>query len=279
MSNPSSGDADSSPAADYTVDELMTATLARCLSDGDQITNGISSFMAVCAIELARRTHAPDLVWIAGGSGLDPLDPRMTDSTFEWPIWQHSSMYFELSAQFWDYVANPRFLSTFFVGAAQIDAHGNTNLSVIGDFHHPRARLPGTAGLADMSALDKRLIYWVPDHSRRTLVERVDFRSGAGYLDGDGERERLGIGGGPELVVTNLAVFDFTPISQRLRLRSVHHGIDLETVLAATGFEPVVDGPVGITPPPSVREVTLLRTVVDPQGLRSRGVRQPREKA
>ena len=80
-----------------------------------------------------------------------------------------------------------------------------------------------------MSTLDKRLIYYVTDHNPRSLVERVDFRSGIGYLDGNGERARLGIGGGPELVVTNLAVLDFEPGSQRMRLKSVHAGVTVRS--------------------------------------------------
>lgn len=104
-------------------------------------------------------------------------------------------------------MSSGRFFRSFCLGAAQIDAYGSANNSVIGSFGRPRALLPGTAGLADMTALDKRLIYHITDHSPRSLVERVDFGSGIGYLGGNGERARLGIG--PVLVVTNLAAFDF----------------------------------------------------------------------
>ena len=126
-----------------------------------------------------------------------------------------------------------------------------------------------------MTALDKRLIYYVTDHSPRSLVERVDFRSGIGYLDGNGERARRGIGGGPELVVTNLAVLDFEPGSQRMRLRSVHRGITVQQVLAATGFEPVVPSDIPVTAPPTAQQVRILRTVIDPGDYRKRGLPAP----
>jgi glutaconate CoA-transferase, subunit B len=236
-------------ATDYTVDELMVARVAACFSSGDQACNGLASFIPVCAIQLARLTHAPDLVWVPGGSGVDPVAPELTASTFEWPLWRDSVMYLELDGEFWDYVSSGRFFCTFCLGAAQIDAYGNANNSVIGSFGRPRVRLPGTAGLADMTAMDKRLIYYVTDHNPRSLVERVDFRSGIGYLGGNGERARLGIGGGPALVVTNLAVFDFDPDSERMRLTSVHDGVSVERVLEATGFEPVVPPRVPVTAP------------------------------
>nr|BFE58408.1 CoA-transferase subunit beta [Dactylosporangium thailandense] len=258
---------------DYSVDELMIATLAACFDNDDQVCNGLSSVLPVCAIQLARLTHAPDLVWIAGSSGVDPLDPQLTASSFEAPLWRDAVMYLEHYAEFWDYVASDRFLRKFCVGAAQLDAYGNANNSVIGTFDHPRVRLPGTAGLGDMGALDKQLIYWVTDHSPRTLVERVDFRSGAGYLGGHGERARLGLRGGPALVVTNLAVFDFAPDSQRMRLKSVHPGISVDEVLSATGFAPVLPPRVASTTPPTAEQVGLIRERIDPHGYRKRGFR------
>lgn len=261
-----------SPGPGYTVDELMVARMAGCFGPGDQASNGLASFIPVCAIQLARMTHAPDLVWIPGGSGLDPAAPELTASTFEWPLWRDSVMYLELYGEFWDYVSSDRMFRTFCLGAAQIDAHGNANNSVIGRFGRPKVRLPGTAGLADLSTLDKRIIYYVTDHNPRSLVERVDFRSGVGYLDGHGERARLGIGGGPELVITNLAVFDFEPGSQRMRLQSVHEGITVGQVLASTGFEPVIPSGVPVTEPPTAEQVLLLRTVIDPDGYRKRGL-------
>src|ERR1700761_6064540 len=109
----------------------MVATIAGCFGDDDQVCNGLASFIPVCAIWLARLTHAPGLVWVAGGSGVDPAVPELTASTFEWPLWRDSVMYLELADQFWDYVSDPRFFRTFCLGAAQVDAYGNVNNSVI----------------------------------------------------------------------------------------------------------------------------------------------------
>jgi len=178
-------------------------------------------------------------------------------------------MYLEQYGDFWHYAQNGRNLGIFCVGAAQLDMYGNANNSVIGDdYHRPKVRLPGTAGLGDMGSLGKRLFYWNPNHSPRSIVEKVDFRSAAGYLGGGDERERLGLGGGPELVVTNLAVLDFEPESKRMRLRSVHPGTTVEQVQEATGFELLLPaGEVPETVPPTAEQVRLLRDVIDPDGM------------
>ena len=198
----------------YTVDEIMCATLAAQFADGDEVCNGMASFIPVAAIMLARLTTAPELVWLAGAAGVDPRPDRVPASTLESPLWRDSVMYLEQFSDFWHYAQSGRHLQTFCVGAAQLDRYGNANNSIIGDdYHRPKVRLPGTAGLADMGALGKRLLYWNPNHSPRALVEKVDFVSCPGYLGGGDERERLGLGGGPEFVVTNLAVLDFDPES------------------------------------------------------------------
>lgn len=262
----------SPPAEDYTVDELMIAYLASCFHDEDQACNGMASFLPVSAFMLARLTHAPDLVWLAGALGLDPRPAKVPASTLESPLWNDSVMYVEQYGDFWTYALNGRWLQKFCVGAAQIDAFGNANNSVIGgDYHHPKVRLPGTAGLGDMGSIGKTLYFWNPNHNPRAFVERVDFVSCAGYLGGGDERERLGLTGGPELVVTNLAVLDFHPVSRRMRLRSVHPGVTVDQVRSATGFElEMPDGEVPETARPSDEQVRLIREVIDPDGMRKR---------
>jgi len=265
--------------SDYTVDEIMCTTLASRFQDGDEVCNGMASFIPVAAIMLARLMHAPGLVWLAGAAGLDPRPERVPASTLEAPLWRDSVMYLEQYSDFWHYAQNGRNLGIFCVGAAQLDMYGNANNSVIGsDYHRPKVRLPGTAGLGDMGSLGKRLFYWNTNHNPRALVEKVDFRSAAGYLDGGDERERLGLGPGPEVVVTNLAVLDFHPESKRMRLVSVHPGVTVEQVQEATGFELLLpDGDVAETATPTEEQVHLLRDRIDPDGLckREAGVARP----
>ena len=271
----SEGWRDSPAAEDYSVDELMVAALADYFRDGDQACNGMASFIPVAAFMLARLTHAPGLVWIASSVGLEPRPERIPASTLEAPLWRDSVMYFDQYTDFWNFVLNGRWITKFCVGAAQLDRYGNANNSVIGnDYHAPKVRLPGTAGLADMCSIGKDLYYWSPSHSPRSLVERVDYISGAGYLDGGDARERLGLGGGPRAVITNLAVMDFHPDSKRMRLKSVHPGVTLEQVQDATGFDLLMpEGSVPRTEPPTQEQVRLIREEIDPDGMRKHGFR------
>ena len=134
-----------------------------------------------------------------------------------------------------------------------------------------RGQTLGAAVPLDMGSIGKTLYYWNPNHNPRAFVERVDFVSCAGYLGGGDERERLGLTGGPELVVTNLAILDFEPTSKRMRLRSVNPGVTVEQVQAATGFELVLpDGAVPQSPVPTAEQVRLIRDVIDPDRMRKR---------
>ena len=262
----------SPPSEDYAVDELMIAYLASTFEDTDQACNGMASFLPVAALMLARLTHAPDIMWLAGSAGLDPRPAKVPASTLESQLWADSVMYVEQYGDFWTYAMNGRFLHKFCVGAAQLDQYGNANNSVIGsDYHRPKVRLPGTAGLGDMGSAGKRLFFWNPNHNSRSLVPKVDFISCAGYLGGGTERADLGLTGGPELVLTNLAALDFEPTTKKMRIKSVHPGVTVEQVQAATGFELVLpDRDVPETPVPSREQVRLIRDVIDPDAMRKR---------
>jgi acyl CoA:acetate/3-ketoacid CoA transferase beta subunit len=157
------------------------------------------------------------------------------------------------------------------MGAAQIDRFGNQNISCIGDWPRPRAQLLGVRG-APGNTVNHPVSYWVPRHSRRVFVERVDMVSGIGY-------DRAGALG-PQaarfhelrVVVTNLAVLDFQTPDHTMRLRSVHPGVTAGDVTAATGFPLAVPGDVPVTRLPTAQELALIRGQLDPGGLRKREI-------
>jgi len=252
----------------WEIDELMVAALARELPNDTRAFNGAASFIPVCAFMLARASHAPDLIWVAGSIAVDPRPAAIPESTLSPALWDGATMLQASVADFWGYVQSGR-LNTFCFRGAQIDARGNVNNTVIGSYKRPRVRLPGGGGMADLGCLLPRIYLWSTTHNPRTFVERLDFRSGLGWGDGPTHRSRLGLPGGPLLCVTNLCVMDFEPVSKRMRLKSVHPGVSVDEVRKATGFELIVGEPVAETPPPTDEELALIR-VLDPTDMRKR---------
>jgi glutaconate CoA-transferase subunit B len=155
----------------------------------------------------------------------------------------------------------------FFVGALQVDPHGNTNLLGISDGEGGfKLRGAGSVGTPSVTAVAKSFNILVNRHDTRTFVETCDFVSCPGWLDGsDGARQRLGLLGGPELCLTPKALLDFDE-NRRLRLRSVHPGQSVDDVIASTGFELVVPDSVPTTDPPSEQELSVLRGRIDRLG-------------
>ncbi len=253
---------------DYTLDELVVAALAREFPDDTAAFNGAVSFVPVCAFMLARATHAPNLVWVASSIAVDPHPAAIGESTLSDAIWGGATMLQSSAADFWAYAQSGR-LNTFCFRGAQMDAFGNVNNTVIGSYEHPKIRLPGGGGMADLGCQVPRVYLWSTTHDPRTFVSKLDFRSGMGWGDGGDHRERLGLSGGPRACVTNVAVMDFHPESKRMRLRSVHPGVSVEHVVQATGFELVIEGDVPTTEPPTPEEVRLIREL-DPTDARKR---------
>jgi acyl CoA:acetate/3-ketoacid CoA transferase beta subunit len=157
------------------------------------------------------------------------------------------------------------------MGAAQLDRYGNQNISCIGDWARPARQLLGVRG-APVNTLNNPTSYWVPKHSPRVFVERVDMVSGVGY-------DRAAAAGPsatryhriPE-VISDLGVFDFDTPDRTMRLRSLHPGVTVEQVARATGFTLTIPDEVPYTRDPTDEELRLVREVVDPKGLRDREV-------
>jgi len=152
------------------------------------------------------------------------------------------------------------------MGAAQIDRHGNQNISAIGDWKRPKAQLLGVRG-APGNTVNHPVSYWIPKHSARVFTPRVDMVSGVGYDRGARELR---------VVVTNLAVLDFGGLDSGgtaervMRLRSVHPGVEVGEVVAATGFPLAVPDEVPVTRAPTATELALIRNRLDPTGTRER---------
>lgn len=251
----------------YTIPELVAACLSRHMEDGLLAIVGTASYEPAVACRLAQMTHAPNLTWLFGGIGaanpkLKPMPPSTADVRgmrgAESAVGIDEIDDYELAGR----------VDLFFAGGIQIDRYGNLNLVCVGDYQRPRLRGPGSVGLPFLSRVKKVFIF-TRAHNRRTFVEKVDFISGVGYLDGPGSRSRLGLkeDEGPSLVVTNLAVMDFDPASKRMRLKSLHPGVSLEAVKDNTGFELLCHSALSVTQPPTAEELRLIREEIDTEGI------------
>jgi glutaconate CoA-transferase subunit B len=250
------------PRKGYSILELMACVMSRTLKDGTTVGTGAGSAVARAACRLAQLTHAPNLNYLAGGSGaVNPLlDPLVASSC------DYTNYICESVVTMSDVIGSIPTGTTdlFFCGGLQVDRYGNVNLSVIGDYNKPRLRGPGSAALPLMAGA-RHFIIFMTDHSPRSFVEKVDFRTAPGFLEG-GESWRtaktqdLIRGEGPLLVISPLAVLDFEEESKTMRLLSVHPGKTVEEVGAATGFSLIVPEKMPETIPPSPEELQLLRS-------------------
>jgi acyl CoA:acetate/3-ketoacid CoA transferase beta subunit len=157
------------------------------------------------------------------------------------------------------------------MGATQIDRYGNQNIACIGPFEKPKAQLLGMRG-APGNTINHPTSYWVPNHSTKTFVEKVDVVSGIGY----DRAAALGPAASRfheiRRVVSNLGVFDFETPDHRMRLRSIHPGVTVEDVVQNTGFELVIPADGALTRTPTADELRIIREVIDPHGIGNKEV-------
>jgi glutaconate CoA-transferase subunit B len=152
------------------------------------------------------------------------------------------------------------------LGAAQIDIYGNLNSTVIGDYHQPDTRFSGSGGACDVASFVNRTIIFM-QHEKRKFVEKLDYFTSPGWIDGPGGRERIGLGsGGPETVITNLGILRFAKTSKKMYLAATYPGITAAEIQQNTGFT-LDPGEAEEFSPPTPKELKILRERCDPQRL------------
>ncbi|HOX44829.1 MAG TPA: CoA-transferase [Myxococcota bacterium] len=248
----------------YTPTELLACVASGFLEDGCSVFVGTG--LPLIATMLAQRTHAPGLLifFEAGSFGpqLKALPISVGDSRTLHRAISASSMHDLMS------ISQAGFVDYGFLGGAQMDSRGNINTTVIGDHALPKARLPGSGGANDVASFAHRTLI-IMRQSERSFVGKLDFLTTPGHLDGPGGRQRAGlpVGDGPYRVVTQLAVYDFDEGTKRLRLHSLHPGVDVAAVQKNSGFSILVPERVAVSPAPTAEQLRLLREVIDPAGI------------
>jgi len=247
----------------FTPSELLAVMGSRQLKDDTTVFAGVG--VPLLAAALAQQRHAPKLTMVIEGGIIGPrIKPgRLPISTNEMRTAYRAQMLPSITDTF--LFAQRGFLDYGFMGGAQIDQHGNINTSVLGaDYWHPKVRLPGSGGANDIASLCKEVII-LTAHERRRFVERVDFITSPGWIDGGGSRGAAGLKfGGVSRVVTTLGIFGFTADTRRMRIDALHPGVTLDMVRENTGFSLLTAERVGVTEPPKADELAMLRAL-DPE--------------
>ena len=243
----------------YESDEMMSIAAARVLRDVNACFVGIG--LPSTGANLARRTHAPDLVLVYEAGAIGAKPPRLPLSIGDGMLGETADAVASVPEIF-NYWVQPGRIDVGFLGAAQIDRYANINTTVVGAYEHPKVRLPGAGGAPEIAASCGEVIVIVRQ-SRRAFVEHVDFITSVGHGSGPGDRERLGLRGqGPTRIITDLGILEPDPETKELVLTHVHEGVTAEQAREATGWELKVAAELQTTPPPTRDELAALRELV-----------------
>jgi len=242
---------------EYSVQELMIVAAAREIRDGEVVFVGMR--LPITAFGVARLTHAPNAVGLfeSGVVRYQPADGMlytMGDNANQLNAAWTSGLIPVMS------LLQRGRVDAGFIGGAEIDRFGNINTSYIGDFNAPTTKLPGSGGAADIAAMSKRTLA-IMNHEKRRLVERVDYITSPGYLDGGTTRREAGLDGGPTAVITDRAILRPFGDNNELHLASSHPGHSIDEIREHTGWDLGVVPDMTETPAPTQDELTALHTI------------------
>ena len=240
----------------FTADEMMTVAAARRLQNGMVCFVGIG--LPSAAANLARQTHAPDLVLIYESGTIGTKPAVLPLSIGDGELAETADLIVSIPEIFAYWLQGQR-VDVGFLGAAQVDRFANINTTVIGPYDHPKVRLPGAGGAPEIATSAREVLIMLRQ-SNRAFVPKVDFITSAGHLEGGDSRRRLGLPGrGPTAVITDLGILTPAPDSNELTLTSIHPGVGVEQVQAATGWPLKIASDLAQTPPPTAQELSVLR--------------------
>ncbi len=248
----------------YEPHELLVCRLAAEIQGRDLVVLGSFTPLAYAAYMLAKITHAPN-AYIVGydAVGIQPFRLTFTASeaaAYKGAVCRWGSLT-EVNAIHLGGLGDIEAVSS-----AQLDGSGAINLSVIGDYERPKVRLPGGAGAPEVIKMYRTMVVYIPEHSTRTLVHKVDFATGRRWKIGPEARREAGLTPGPIILITGLGVLVKEDDDAPFRLQSVHPGVDPDALVEATGFSVEVPDLVPTTAEPTPQQLALLRERVDPAG-------------
>ncbi len=240
----------------FTPDEMMTIAAARALKNDDVCFVGIGAPSAACNV--ARLTHAPDITLIYESGTIGTAPDVLPLSIGDGELCDTALTTVSVPEMFRYWLQGGR-VTIGFLGAAQLDRFGNINTTVIGDYEHPKTRLPGGGGAPEIASSSGE-IYITMKQSLRGMVEKIDFFTSFGHGDGGDHRQRLGIDTkGPSLLITDLAIWRPDPETREFTVVSLHPGVTRDQVQSTCGWTVKFAEGVEETPAPTEIELNTLR--------------------
>jgi glutaconate CoA-transferase, subunit B len=248
----------------YSPSEMMASVAARELRDREVVFVGIGLPNLAC--NLARATHAPNLVLIYESGAVGAVPERLPVSIGDPSLVTGSLMVCGMADVFQLFLQNGK-IEVGFLGGAQIDRYGNINTTVVGSYQHPKVRLPGSGGAAEIAIHAQRTLI-ISRLNPRAFPEKVDFLTSPGQRCNGKTRRELGMpGAGPIKVITDMGILEADPESGEMVLTKLYPGVEAAEVRKNVGWDLKVRSVLGTVEPPTPRELHLLRDVLDPKGL------------
>jgi glutaconate CoA-transferase, subunit B len=226
-----------------TAAEVQTIVAARLLRDARSVFIGVGR-PSTAAI-LARELLNPDLVLVYESGTIGAKPRRIPLSIGDGELAETADAVVSVPEMF-NYWIGPGRIEVAFLGAAQVDRFGNLNSTVIGDYDHPKTRLPGAGGAPEIALGCPEVIVIAP-HDKRTFVERLDF---------------LTTVAAPSAVITDLGVLEPDPKTKELTLTRLHPGVQADAAREATGWDLAVADAPSTTEPPTPDELAALRELI-----------------
>ncbi|MFL6350960.1 MAG: CoA-transferase [Bryobacteraceae bacterium] len=253
--------------APFTADELLAVCLAREYDNSSICSVGSVSPLAMASYLLAKATHAPELMIIALNGGLIDIDAHPMSLTLAEPLEFGSAKVIWGADETYHWYYQQGRITHEVITVAQLDLRGRTNNAWV-DTGRKRIRLPGQGGMADVANLHQHFILYLTRHSRERFVESVQFCTAARGLINGAERVQAGLKPGKIRLISDLGLFEIDPVAGIFRLISIHPNVTLEMVKDNTGGEFLVSDPLPLTNAPEQEQLRLIRTRIDPFGIR-----------
>lgn len=239
---------------DYTTDEIMSVVAARHLHDGQVCFVGIG--LPSEAANLARLSHAPNVILIYESGTIGTSPDVLPLSIGDGELATHADLVVSVPEIFAYWLQAGR-VDVGFLSAAQIDRYANLNSTVIGEYDDPKVRLPGAGGAPEIASSAGEVIVMLR-HSKRAFVEEVDFITSVGFgRKGTGREGHRGLG--PAVVITDLGILKPNPKTYELELIAIHPGVEVDDVIANTGWNLKIADELTLTEAPTAGELSTLR--------------------